>query len=155
MLHLTCRCCKRVLPEEAFSVHLQCKLGYDVSRCKECKNEKSRREYENVPIEKRIYHRTKSRCKERGIIFDLKLEDIVLPPVCPVLGVPFQYGHVAWTYSIDRFDPDIGYITSNINIISNRANMIKSNATAEELRAVAKWMEEENDRMARNEIPTN
>lgn len=136
-------------------MHPQCKIGYDTYRCKECKNEKSKRGYVNVPIEKRIYNRVKSRCTKRGIIFDLKLEDIVLPEVCPVFGVPFQYGHSDWTYSIDRLDPSIGYIKSNTNIISNRANMIKNNATVEELRAVAKWMEETNDSVARNEVPTN
>lgn len=42
---------------------------------------------------------------------------------------------------LDRLDPNKGYVIGNVSWISGRANRIKYNATVEELRAVADWME--------------
>lgn len=42
--------------------------------------------------------------------------------------------------SLDRFKPEFGYVPSNIVVISNRANMIKSVGTAEEHEKIAAWM---------------
>ena len=44
--------------------------------------------------------------------------------------------------SLDRIRPELGYIVGNIAIISMRANLIKQDASAEELRQVASWTEE-------------
>lgn len=62
-------------------------------------------------------------------------EDIKVPDVCPVFGTPFNED-----YSIDRMVPHIGYTPNNINIISLRANIVKGNASLEELEAVVAWM---------------
>ena len=85
------------------------------------------------------------RAERFGREFDLKPEDIKIPDVCPVFGVPFSRERVsAKNYfaqsmapSIDRVDSSKGYTPDNIVIVSCRANSIKSNATAEELMAVA------------------
>lgn len=86
----------------------------------------------------------KRRAKAYGVPFDLVLEDIVVPTLCPVLGIPLSIGggktH-AGSPSLDRIKPDLGYIPGNVAVISHRANVIKQNATAEELRAVALWVE--------------
>ena len=42
---------------------------------------------------------------------------------------------------LDRLDPNKGYVIGNVSWISGRANRIKYNATVEELRAIADWME--------------
>lgn len=65
---------------------------------------------------------------------------------CPVLGVPFVYGvprgqRRDYAPSIDRFDPSKGYVRSNVSVISWRANRIKNNATADEVRRLLRWME--------------
>ena len=62
-------------------------------------------------------------------------EHIKVPEVCPVFGTPL--GDDA---SIDRFIPSEGYVAGNIHIISLRANVVKGNATLEELEAVVAWM---------------
>lgn len=60
---------------------------------------------------------------------------------CPVFGVPFVFGEQSpWSPSIDRRDPAIGYVPGNIQIISVRANQLKSDATADELQQVADWI---------------
>jgi len=121
-----------------FSKHKSTITGYDTSRCKECK--KSERQWVEISIEKRIYNRAKSRAKKNGIDFDLELQDIVLPEKCPVFDREFIYGDHDWTYSIDRIDPTKGYLKGNIQIISNRANMLKGNASIDEIRLLYLWM---------------
>lgn len=41
--------------------------------------------------------------------------------------------------SLDKIVPELGYVKGNIVVVSLRANQIKSDATIEELQAVAKF----------------
>lgn len=137
-----CKCCGVEKEARDFSEHGKTKTGYDLSRCKTCKIEMSRsaRYWDKTPIIKRIYDRAKGRAKRKGIAFNLELSDIVLPEVCPVFGKPFIYGDHMWTYSIDKIKPDIGYVKGNIMIISNKANMMKNTANADEVKMLYEWM---------------
>lgn len=64
-----------------------------------------------------------------------------VPEVCPVLGIKIQGNVVAGPLdsspSIDRLIPHLGYIPGNVRIISNRANRLRSDGTARELKLVA------------------
>jgi hypothetical protein len=84
----------------------------------------------------------KSRAKERNIPFDLKLSDITIPKVCPVLGIPIFWGDKQSdnTPSIDRVIPEKGYVLGNCHIISMKANRLKNNATVEELKAILEYI---------------
>jgi len=42
--------------------------------------------------------------------------------------------------TLDRFIPELGYIPGNVDIISHRANALKSNATLEEVQMLADYM---------------
>ena len=69
------------------------------------------------------------------------MEDIVVPDVCPVLGIPIQKNHGHQGYfddspSVDRIIPELGYTKGNVRVISNRANLLKNNAKIEELELV-------------------
>ena len=91
--------------------------------------------------ERLMLARIKSRAKKLGIPFNITEEDINIPEVCPVLGVRLerQKGngkHCNYTPSLDRIVPALGYIKGNVRVISNRANLLKSNATLEELTLV-------------------
>ena len=81
-----------------------------------------------------------ARAKKKGLGFDIKPSDIVIPEICPVFGKPLIYGHVDWSPSIDRIDSKFGYIKGNIAIISNKANRTKNDATIEELEAIIEYM---------------
>lgn len=77
---------------------------------------------------------------KHGVPFSLVLEDIKVPEVCPILGIPLCPGvgrHGPGSPSIDRIVPSLGYVPENILVVSHRANQIKSNATPSELVAVA------------------
>lgn len=85
----------------------------------------------------------KSRAKKNGIPFNLTHDDIVIPELCPVLGIKMQIsdGHsTGCSPSIDRVVPELGYVKGNINVISHRANTIKSDANLEELKLVFEYV---------------
>lgn len=63
-----------------------------------------------------------------------------LPDICPVLGIKLSLGRItghACSPSFDRINPKYGYIPGNVQVISSRANSIKSDATPSELMQVA------------------
>ncbi len=84
----------------------------------------------------------KARAIKRWFEFTIKPEDVVLTKVCPVLGTDFTYGETLsdTTLTIDRIDPEKGYIPGNVVVISHKANRIKNNASAEEIEKVLLWL---------------
>lgn len=76
--------------------------------------------------------------------FALVQSDIEVPAVCPALGIPIYpaqgNGNRDHSPSLDRIIPSEGYIPGNVVVISNKANRIKSDASAGELERVASWM---------------
>jgi hypothetical protein len=97
---------------------------------------KSKREYY-------LWQTVKHRCKKDGTEFTLSVNDIVVPEFCPVLGIKLEFGDESGRWcspSIDRINPKGGYTKDNIQIISHRANSIKSDGTPEEVMLVAEFM---------------
>lgn len=137
MMILTCKRCGEDKEAKHFSPHIRCKSGYDISRCKKCK--KSLVDWEAIPLEKRMYNRTKFRAKKFNREFSISLEDIVFPTHCPIFGRPFIYGDHDWTYSIDRIDNSKGYIKGNIVIVSNKANRLKNDASIDDLKKIVEF----------------
>lgn len=96
-----------------------------------------------MPEIKIIHSRLKQSAKKRDIYFDLTLTDMYMidyPLTCPILGIPLKFNRGRAednSYSIDRLDSNIGYTFENIQVISNKANRIKNNATAHELKQFA------------------
>lgn len=94
-----------------------------------------------------LYH-AKCRAKKYNVKFNLNLDDIVIPLVCPVLGIELKHnvgkGNVSSdnSPSIDRIIPNLGYVKENIRIISCRANTIKNSGTVEEHEKIIKYMKE-------------
>jgi len=89
---------------------------------------------------KRLLIRAKCNAKRRGVPFNLSLDDIQIPAVCPVLGLKLAMsisGRSAASPSLDRIIPALGYVRGNVIVVSWRANELKSDATPEELRKIA------------------
>ena len=87
-----------------------------------------------------LFTKAKQRAKENQLEFNLELDDIVLPEVCPYTGLKLQksIGKICnESYSLDRIDPSKGYVKGNIEVISYLANRAKSNMTVTQLRAFA------------------
>lgn len=89
-----------------------------------------------------MFYDARKRAVARGLPFSINPEHIVIPAHCPVLGIKLsQEGPRDNRPSLDRIVPERGYTPSNIRVISFRANRIKSDATAYELRAVLEYVE--------------
>ena len=88
---------------------------------------------------KYMFSQTKRRATHRGQEFNIDLSDIVIPEVCPLLGLTLDHlsPDLSSHPSIDRFDSSKGYIKGNVWVISFRANRLKNNATADELYLLA------------------
>ncbi len=94
---------------------------------------------------KLIWAETKKRAKKRGIPFDLQVSDIVIPDLCPILGIPLEFG-VGRVHdgspSLDRLIPSRGYVSGNVCIISSKANRMKQDNTLEDLLKLVNYLKE-------------
>lgn len=133
-----CSGCKTLKPASDFS-----KARNQVSNlapwCRDCMKEHRRIKRSHDP-RRFLLHAAKHRAKVAGMPFDLTLDDIAIPMFCPALGIQlqisdgYQRNH---SPSIDRVHPELGYVKGNVIVVSWKANRIKVDATAEELRMVA------------------
>ena len=85
---------------------------------------------------------------KEGLPFDIELDDIVIPEVCPVLGIPINVSlgrgrRKPDSPSLDKFIPEKGYTKGNIAVISWRANWLKNNGTTDEWLKIAAWCQQE------------
>ena len=87
----------------------------------------------------------RSAAKNKGRNFELTLKDIVIPDTCPVLGIEIKLGAKTGDNSptADRLDNNKGYTKENVRFISWRANLLKRDATFEEIEALYNWMKKE------------
>lgn len=95
--------------------------------------------------EKFLFYSARRRARKEGLPFSIMVEDICIPSICPVIGIPlFKSATVSGPNSptLDRFWPKRGYIKGNVFVISNKANRIKSDETSPEVfRMIARWLE--------------
>lgn len=103
--------------------------------------------------------RARHRAKEKNLPFNISEEDINIPDICPVLGIPMQtaFGKGkarANSPSLDRIIPEKGYVKGNVITVSNRANTIKNNATPEEIIAVGEFYKKLLEEAKKNENNT-
>lgn len=85
------------------------------------------------------------RAEKYGLPFDIDAEYVasITPEVCPVFGVVLSMAEGTAqdsSPSLDRMDPVKGYVKGNVQVISNKANMMKQNASRDDLRIFAEWI---------------
>lgn len=100
-----------------------------------------RKAYKSEHWNRYAISRLKFRAKEKDIDFDLVPSDLDMPEFCPVLNIKINYENVGTGYhpdspSVDRIIPKKGYVKGNVRVISARANLLKNDATIEELELV-------------------
>jgi hypothetical protein len=111
--------------------------------CKVCDNARRKTCYEQCDKDHHSLKSIKSRAVARGIPFNLDIEDISFPSVCPVLGLELSRevgGKSVASPSVDRIIPSLGYVKGNVQVISELANRMKSDATPEQLILFAEWV---------------
>ena len=92
--------------------------------------------------EKSLLIAAKSRARLYGIPLSISVDDILIPKICPVLGIVLEFGKKKegkprdGSPSLDRIKPELGYVKGNVRVISFKANTLKNNATVPELELV-------------------
>ncbi len=97
---------------------------------------------------KRLFQGARTRARDKNLAFELRLEDIIIPEACPVLGIPLIFGLAGRgksdnSPSLDRLRPELGYVKGNVRVISMRANWVKSNGTIREFERIIEYMRRE------------
>lgn len=97
-----------------------------------------------VTVEEKWISRNKNGNKSK-LRTELSIEyyKTLIVDTCPLLNIKLTYdnfiGNTPDNYAtLDRIDPEKGYVEGNVQIVSFRANMLKSNATLEELQLIVK-----------------
>jgi len=111
------------------------KTSKTVTLCNKCNSERVKAW--NTP-EYKLWDRAKNRCKNSGLEFSIRPEDIIIPEKCPYLDIPLEVhkgssGGKPNSPALDRINNDKGYIVSNIQVISHLANQMKASASKEQL----------------------
>jgi hypothetical protein len=125
-----CTCCGELFPKTS-----------NMTLCKPCN---SSRVKSQTP-EWKMHQRAKQRCKFTGHEFNIEIEDVIIPDMCPILNIPLNMnsgkpGAYKNSPSLDRIDNTKGYVKGNIQVISQLANSMKGAATVEELHKFADWI---------------
>ena len=115
-----------------------------------------RTEYYKEYDEKRYEIRTpdrmlasaRMRSKQRNLPFDLVKGDVVIPETCPICDTELRSakgikGGSRQSPTLDRIWCDKGYVKGNIAVICKNCNSKKGNATPDELRRIADWIEQQ------------
>lgn len=141
-----------------YSYCKECKKQYDKKYRKSHKIQKlyKSRNYKNKKLEyqklrnkedprKQMFSSARYRAKKFNLDFDINIDDIIIPSLCPLLEIPLfrkpynQKGTFCKNSpSLDRIIPELGYIKGNIMVISMRANAMKYSATIDELKTFSK-----------------
>ena len=150
---LKCSVCKEILPAESFYVvrgRTNGKRDFNgvirSCRCKDCQN----KDYLKLDPRKKLLYAARKRAKQNGLDCTITVDDIVIPEFCPALGIKLEprvgagrsnREEIGSSPSLDRIDNSKGYVPGNVAVISLRANMIKTDAIAAELKAVAAYID--------------
>ena len=105
-------------------------------------------EYSQKNPQKILLLSAKHRSIKKGVPCTINEEDIHIPAVCPVLGIPIEKrfnadgkkGAYPNSPSLDRIDNLQGYEKGNIQVISSKANSMKNSASPKELLQFAYWV---------------
>jgi hypothetical protein len=146
---IACNDCGKVKPPRLFSYAVRGDVNSGRKPyCKACghkrKETKRRNRTWKDDAVKILLSNSRQRAKRAGIEHTLKREHVVIPDTCPVFGIPLQREDVStWLHapSLDRIDNTRGYVPDNVIVVSRRANILKRDATVEELRALANFYE--------------
>lgn len=97
-------------------------------------------------VQREKFRGKKSNALRSGIPFSIEFGELVWPTHCPILGLEINYfseGISENSASFDRINPALGYVSGNVQVISWRANRIKNDATVEELRRIAEYLDKQ------------
>jgi len=153
---IKCKKCELVKPIEDFY-----KRKKDSERrrvyCKKCQKAKVRSYYHDDPVRARSLRKAnrkknpksylivsaRQRAKRLNIPCSITADDFEIPEICPCFGIPLIQNNSkssANSATLDQIIPGKGYVKGNIQVISLKANTMKSNASFDELIMFTNWI---------------
>lgn len=142
----TCIHCSKTKPLIEFQQHTKCKNGFGFV-CKECYSKQSTARLRTPEGKaRRMTYSAKQKAKKMNIPFNIEPADLIVPTHCPVLGIPLCFDHPPGgpkddAPSLDRIIPELGYVTGNVIVVSQRANRLKNDASLSEMRKILEFYE--------------
>lgn len=118
---------------------------------KEEKAIKAKEDYEfekTIKPAKVMWRWIRNRARKTGMEFSITEKDIVIPEVCPVLGIPLFCGKgyaIPNSPSLDRIDNTKGYIPGNVVVVSYKANWAKNDCSIDELEKILNFYKRLNE----------
>ena len=145
--YLVCDTCDKSLSRGNFSrIHkwdIDSPLRSTCKKCSAAKRERERRDRtwkdDAVSV---LWNGSRQRAKRAGLEHTLTKADIVIPDKCPVFGCKLRReSREEWHFapSLDRIDNTKGYIPGNVIVVCRRANILKNDATLNEMKALANF----------------
>lgn len=126
-----------------------CRVCHNAHKSAYRKTDKGRasmKQWKDDNPERVMLHTARTRARRLGIPCTITLEDILIPDTCPILGIMLarkrdgKNGNQPSSPSLDRIVPELGYVPGNVQVISQRANVMKNDASAKDLLAFADWV---------------
>jgi hypothetical protein len=92
-----------------------------------------------------LWYVARTRSRQNGADFLINVEDIIIPKICPILGLKLTKGdgYLPNAMSLDRVDNNKGYVPGNVRVISRKANLLKSSLTLDILENIIKYIKNE------------
>jgi hypothetical protein len=143
--------CRKGHISQKYVSNMSCVVCANVKNKSLDKRKISKEKYEELGIKyiKAMWWRAKKRSEKSGIDFNIEISDIQIPSVCPVFGFEFEVsdgrGPSDKSPSLDRIDPKKGYVKGNIQIISFKANRMKSDCYVEDVEKLLCFMKNTKD----------
>jgi hypothetical protein len=146
--YVFCGMCDQVLPESFFYKKTKTgSYGKKTMNCRSCCQKKARHHYGKnkwTMFERRkkdpihfMFNRLRASAKKRNIFFDITEDQLrkKFNTHCPIYKEELVFfSNSDWSPSVDRIDSDIGYIESNIVVVSKKANVKKNSCSVNDLK---------------------
>lgn len=145
----TCQSCLIEKSETEFPVRND-RSGRLRPYCNSCRRDISKARYNyhkrTQPFKLRCT-RARSRSQYLKVPFNLSPEYLksIWSGTCPIFNIPLKLETDRINEDaaeLDRFNPELGYTQGNVAFISRKANRLKNSGNLEELKAIVKWMED-------------
>ena len=143
-----CKACGKIkynTPEHKAKRRIYAKKHRDANKEFFLEYERGRR---NKVKPNKLLSAAKCRAKEHGLDFNIDIGDTSIPEKCPILGIEIKVsngrGPTDNSPSVDRINNDFGYVKGNVDVISFRANSLKSNGTLKEFEAIVNYIKKHN-----------
>ncbi len=112
-------------------------------QCYRCKRALATKRHQEDP-RRHMLQNARQSAKRLGLPFNIEIEYLEIPVVCPALGITLRAStgyRTDSSPSVDRIIPHLGYVKGNVQVLSMRANRIKNDATVEELKKLYDFMQ--------------